>query len=64
MQLERSNHADHSAPMIDNLALGISHGLLFLAALRLFLRRDLDQEPPPGAPPEPPEEKKGFARRA
>jgi hypothetical protein len=50
--------------MIDNLALGISHGLLFLAALRLFLRRDLDQEPPPGAPPEPTEEKKGFAHRA
>lgn len=30
--------------MIDNLALGISHGLLLLAALLLLRRPDLDRE--------------------
>lgn len=30
--------------MIDNLALGISHGLLLLAAWRLLRRVDLDHE--------------------
>ncbi|WP_177179071.1 MULTISPECIES: hypothetical protein [unclassified Sphingomonas] len=37
--------------MIDNLALGISHGLLLLAAWLLLRRDDLDSE---GAPPERP----------
>ncbi len=35
--------------MIDNLALGISHGLLLLAAWLLLRRDDLDSERP--APP-------------
>ena len=33
--------------MIDNLALGLSHGLMILAAWRLLTRRDLDD---PAAP--------------
>lgn len=32
--------------MIDNLALGISHGLMMLAAFYLFKRPDLDSEVP------------------
>jgi len=35
--------------MIDNFALGLTHGLLFLAAWRLLSRADLDRED--GAPP-------------
>lgn len=38
--------------MIDNLALGVSHGLMLLAAWLLLRRADLDAEPP--SPPEPP----------
>ena len=34
--------------MIDNFALGVSHGLLLLAVLRLLRRPDLDDE---GEPP-------------
>ncbi|MFM9978719.1 MAG: hypothetical protein ACKVOP_11825 [Sphingomonadaceae bacterium] len=30
--------------MIDNLSLGLSHGLLLLAAWRLLMRPDLDDE--------------------
>lgn len=30
--------------MIDNLALGLTHGLMLLAAWRLLHRRDLDRE--------------------
>lgn len=33
--------------MIDNLALGISHGLMLLAAWLLLRRDDLDSEKPP-----------------
>ena len=33
--------------MIDNFALGLSHGLMLLAALLLMRRRDLDREPSP-----------------
>jgi hypothetical protein len=32
--------------MIDTLGLAISHGLILLAAWRLFLRPDLDNEHP------------------
>jgi hypothetical protein len=32
--------------MIDTLGLAISHGLILLAAWRLFLRPDLDEENP------------------
>lgn len=31
--------------MIDNLALGLSHGLMMLAAFLLLKRPDLDHEP-------------------
>ncbi|MEG3160832.1 hypothetical protein U1763_09990 [Sphingomonas sp. LB2R24] len=33
--------------MIDNLALGLSHGLMMLAAFLLLKRPDLDREPSP-----------------
>ena len=33
--------------MIDNFALGLSHGLLLLAAWLLLKRPDLDREPGP-----------------
>ena len=33
--------------MIDNFALGLSHGLMLLAAWILFRRPDLDHEPGP-----------------
>jgi hypothetical protein len=33
--------------MIDNFALGISHGLMLLAAFLLLRRADLDHEPGP-----------------
>jgi hypothetical protein len=37
--------------MIDNFALGLSHGLLILAAWRLLSRPDLDDENAAGPPP-------------
>ena len=37
--------------MIDNLALGVTHGLMMLAAFLLLKRPDLDSEPDPKAPP-------------
>ena len=40
--------------MIDNFALGLTHGLLLLAAWRLLSRPDLeDAEAPAPKPPEP-----------
>ncbi|MBK8629763.1 MAG: hypothetical protein IPN84_06040 [Sphingomonadales bacterium] len=33
--------------MIDNFALGLTHFLMMLAALRLLMRRDLDKEAAP-----------------
>ena len=33
--------------MIDNLSLGLTHGLLLLAAFLLLRRPDLDREAPP-----------------
>ncbi|WP_255586608.1 hypothetical protein [Hephaestia mangrovi] len=32
--------------MIDNFSLGLTHGLMLLAAFMLMRRRDLDHEPP------------------
>ena len=37
--------------MIDNLALGLTHGLMMLAAFLLLKRPDLDSERDPKAPP-------------
>lgn len=34
--------------MIDNFALGLTHGLMLLAAWLLLRRPDLDHEPAPG----------------
>ncbi|WP_374145464.1 hypothetical protein [Sphingomonas sp. 28-63-12] len=39
--------------MIDNFALGLTHGLMMLAALLLLRRPDLDREAP-ARPEEPP----------
>jgi hypothetical protein len=36
--------------MIDNFALGLTHGLMMLAAWLLLTRRDLDDERPPRGP--------------
>jgi len=36
--------------MIDNLSLGLSHGLMMLAALYLLRRPDLDREDAPDTP--------------
>jgi hypothetical protein len=33
--------------MIDNFAIGLTHGLMMLAAIILLFRRDLDKEAPP-----------------
>ena len=48
--------------MIDFFALALSHGLLALAAIRILLRSDLDEEitvagPEPEAPPAKPQPK-------
>jgi len=37
--------------MIDNLALGLTHGLMMLAAFLLLKRRDLDSEAAPKVEP-------------
>ena len=37
--------------MIDNLALGVTHGLMMLAAFLLLKRPDLDSEPDTKAAP-------------
>lgn len=39
--------------MIDNFALGLSHGLMLLAAWFLLRRPELDREPGPQAVEEP-----------
>lgn len=39
--------AGGDAQMIDNFALGLSHGLMLLAAFLLLRRPDLDREPDP-----------------
>ena len=38
--------------MIDNFALGLTHGLMLLAAFLLLRRPDLDREPSPRDPAE------------
>lgn len=47
--------------MIDNFALGLTHGLMMLAAFLLLRRPDLDRETPCEPPREP---GKGPKRRA
>jgi len=48
--------------MIDNFALALSHGLLLLAAWRLFSRPDLDDDDAP--PTEGPARGRGFGLRS
>ena len=45
--------------MIDNFALAVSHGLILLAAWRLFSRPDLDTDDPPAPDAPPPESRPG-----
>ncbi|MCW3836114.1 hypothetical protein ACFQ1E_08680 [Sphingomonas canadensis] len=40
--------------MIDNISLAITHGLMFVAAVLLLRRPDLDHEDSPGDPPKKP----------
>lgn len=40
-------HDDAGGLMIDNFALGLTHGLMLLAAILLLRRPDLDREPSP-----------------
>jgi hypothetical protein len=47
--------------MIDNFALALSHGLILLAAWRLFFRPDLDDENAPEPRPQP--ERQSRVRR-
>ncbi len=49
--------------MIDNLALGLSHGLMILAAWRLLTRADLDDAVAP-APSAPGKAKSGWSQDA
>jgi hypothetical protein len=44
--------------VIDNFALGLTHGLMLLAAWRLLSRRDLDDDSVP--PPAPAGPKRGW----
>ena len=39
--------------MIDNFSIGLTHGLMLLAALLLLLRPELDKEEPPKPMPKP-----------
>jgi len=51
--------------MIDYFAIGLTHALLAIAALRLLTRADLDRDPAPGdpeTPPEPAAVRKGVRR--
>lgn len=50
--------------MIDNFALGLSHGLLMLAAWRLMFRPDLDDDGVPAPPPPAPRRSRWNAGRA
>jgi hypothetical protein len=50
--------------MIDNFSLGLTHGLMLLAAFLLLRRPDLDEEPGPGDPPARPGKRRWGKRDA
>ncbi len=50
--------------MIDYLALALTHALILIAILRVFMRDDLDRGDPPGAEPEEAKPSRCEARRA
>ena len=50
--------------MIDYLALALTHALILIAILRVFMRDDPDREDPPGAEPEEAKPSRREARRA
>jgi hypothetical protein len=49
--------------MIDNLALGLSHGLMMLTAFLLLKRPDLDREPSPHDTPPTPDKTNASDRK-
>ena len=50
--------------MIDYFALALTHALILIAILRVFMRDDLDREDPPGAEPEVAKPNQREERRA
>ena len=50
--------------MIDYFALALTHALILIAILRVFMRDDLDREDPPGAEREEAKPSRREARRA
>ena len=50
--------------MIDYFALALTHALILIAILRVFMRDDLDREDPPCAEPEEAKPSRREARRA
>ena len=50
--------------MIDYFALALTHALILIAILRVFMRDDLDREDPPGAEPEEAKPSRRETRRA
>ena len=50
--------------MIDYFALALTHALILIAILSVFMRDDLDREDPPGAEPEVAKPNQREARRA
>ncbi len=50
------------ARMIDNFALGLTHGLLILAAWRLLTRADLDDDNVPAPTPPAPRDRRIGAK--
>ncbi len=49
--------------MVDYFSLAVTHGLLALAAFRLMLRADLDQDPDPQSVDQPEEAAGGQDRK-
>lgn len=49
--------------MVDYFSLAVTHGLLALAAFRLMLRADLDQDPDPQSVDQPEEAAAGQDRK-
>tara|TARA_R110000751_G_scaffold2018_8_gene8731 strand:+ start:73578 stop:73760 length:183 start_codon:yes stop_codon:yes gene_type:complete len=50
--------------VIDYFALALTHALILIAILRVFMRDDLDRENPPGAEPAAAKPNRREARRA
>lgn len=55
-----SRRLPEGRPLIDNFSLGLSHGLMMLAALLLLRRPDLDREPSPQEEADKPKRRSRF----